>query len=277
MKEPVGILSMNSSDPLTSGTPLENRDESQVRSIENALRVLQSFSHDHPSLTISEAANLVGITRGTARRVLITFASMGLVTASGRNYIPTARIMTLGYGYLSSLPFWELSQSYLEELQKRLNESCSIATLDGPEIVYVARAAARRSMSLTLTVGSRLPAYATSMGRVLLAGLDESDLINHLASIEMRPLTPKTITSKEKLVDELRKVRRQGYAIVDGEREEGVRSAAAPIRIRSERVAAALNVSTNAGRVSLRELRERCLPALIETADAISGDLSITR
>lgn len=250
-----------------------NKDADGVRAIENGVHVLQAFSHEHPSLTISDAARLAGITRGTARRVLITFERMGLVRLLGRSYIPTARVLALGYGYLSSLPFWELAQPTLRELAETLNESCSIAVLDGGEIVYVARVAARRSMSLTLTTGSRLPAFATSMGRILLASLDEGPLMEFLAASQLSALTPKTITSRERLLDELRKVRRQGFAIVDGEREEGVRSAAVPIRQRNEQVIAALNVSTNAGRVSLRDLRDRCLPPLIATGEKLSWEL----
>jgi IclR family pca regulon transcriptional regulator len=182
-------------------------------------------------------------------------------------------VLRLGYGYLSALPWWEHAQPHMRALADEVRESCSIATLDGADIVYVAKVPASRTMSITLNVGSRLPAYPTSMGRVLLAALDADELKSCLDTVRLEALTPNTITDLDALRAELARVRDQGFAVVDGEREEGVRSAAAPLRDRSGTVLAALNISANAARVSLAELRERCVPKVVATAEAISADI----
>ena len=161
----------------------------------------------------------------------------------------------------------------MRALADRVRESCSMAALDGGEIVYVARVAGARAMAITLGVGSRLPAYPTSMGRVLLAALGEAELDGYLAATELRKLTADTLSSRAALLAELERVRAQGFAVVDGEREEGVRSAAAPVRDASGAVVAALNVSANAARISLETLRGECVPLLVETAAAISRDI----
>jgi IclR family pca regulon transcriptional regulator len=253
----------------------ENAVGDVIESVERALRILLIFSHEHPSLTLSEAARLAGLSRGTARRILLTFHRLGFVRLEGRQFFLTPRVLRLGYGYLSSLPVWELVQPHLRSLADSLNESSSAATLDGEDIVYVARVPSRQTMSLTLTVGSRLPAYATSMGRVLLAGLPKGQLERYLMGVRLTPLTPKTITDQRRLREELAKVHSQGYAVVDGEREAGVRSVAAPVYDRSATVVAAVNVSTSAARVGLREIRQEFVPKVVATARRISDDLSL--
>jgi IclR family pca regulon transcriptional regulator len=252
---------------------MSRQDPDVIDSVEKAFRVLQAFSGEHPSLTVSEAAELTGLSRATARRILLTCVKLGFAEAVDRRFRLTPRVLRLGYGYLSSLPIWERAQPHMRALADEVRESCSAATLDGEEIVYVARVPANRSMSIVLSVGSRLPAYPTSMGRVLLATLPEDALRRYLDSVELKALTPHTITDPAELERELRRVREQGYALVDGEREEGVRSAAAPVRDGTGAVIAAINVSANAGRVSVDELRERYVPRVVATAHAISGDV----
>lgn len=254
--------------------PADHAGRDIIVSVERALGVLQLFSHEHPALTLSEAAVLSRLSRGTVRRILMTFEALGFAKREGRYYSLTPRTLTLGYGYLSSLPLWDRAQPHMRALADSLNESCSAATLDGQDIVYVARVPSRRAMSVTLSVGSRLPAYATSMGHVLLAGLSPEEFSKYLTHVKLEPLTSKTIVSPDKLTAELGRVRARGYAIVDSEREEGVRSAAAPVRDRMGTVIAAINVSTNAGRVSMRELRERFVPEVLEAAKRISDDLA---
>ncbi|QXJ22387.1 helix-turn-helix domain-containing protein [Actinomadura graeca] len=252
---------------------MSRQDPDVIDSVEKAFRVLEAFSAEHPSLTVSEAAELTGLSRATARRILLTCVRLGYAEPDDRRFRLLPRVLRLGYGYLASLPMWERAQPHMRRLADEVRESCSAATLDGEEIVYVARAPAKRSMSIVLNVGSRLPAYPTSMGRVLLAALPEDGLRGYLGAVRLEPLTSHTITDPGALAEELGKVREQGFALVDGEREEGVRSAAAPVRDGSGAVIAAINVAANAGRVTVAELREEQVPLLVRTAEAISRDI----
>ncbi|MFC4052692.1 IclR family transcriptional regulator C-terminal domain-containing protein [Actinomadura syzygii] len=252
---------------------MSRQDPDVIDSVEKAFRVLEAFSADHPTLTVSEAAELTGLSRATARRILLTCVRLGFAEVDDRRFRLLPRVLRLGYGYLASLPIWERAQPHMRRLAEEVRESCSAATLDGEEIVYVARVPAKRSMSIVLNVGSRLPAHPTSMGRVLLAALPPDGLRERLGAMRLDRLTPNTITDPDALAAELGRVRDQGYAVVDGEREEGVRSAAAPVRDRSGAVIAAINVSANAGRVSVAELHERFVPLVVQAADAISRDI----
>jgi len=253
---------------------VSREDPDVIDSVEKALRLLQSFSGEAPAMSVSEAAAATGLTRATARRLLLTFERLGFAETDGRRFQLTARVLRLGYGYLAALPFWEHAQSHMRALSDEVRESSSLATLDGGEIVYVARVPASRMMTITFNVGSRLPAYPTSMGRVLLAALPAAELESYLDRTELKRLTDHTITDRAKLEAELARVAEQGYALVDGEREEGVRSAAAPVRNAGGGVIAALNVSANAARVPVAKLREEFVPRLLETADAITKDIA---
>lgn len=244
-----------------------------LQSLERGIAVIQVFSHEHPALTLSEVARLAGITRATARRILLTLEHLGFVRADGRSFSLTPRVLTLGWAYLSSLNLWEIAQPLMEDLVAETKESCSAATLDLPDIVYVARVPTRRIMTIALSVGTRLPAHATSMGRVLLAGLPESELHRFLAQTTLERYTDRTVTDPAELEAVLARVRAQGWALVDEELEVGLRSIAAPIRGADGRTIAALNVSTAASRVSHDELQGRFLPALLRTADSISTSL----
>lgn len=253
---------------------MSREDPDVIDSVEKALRLLQSFSGDAPAMSVSEAAGATGLTRATARRLLLTFERLGFAETDGRRFRLTARVLRLGYGYLAALPFWEHAQSHMRALSDEVRESSSLATLDGGEIVYVARVPASRMMTITFNVGSRLPAYPTSMGRVLLAALPPAELASYLDRTELKRLTATTITDRAALEAVLARVAEQGYALVDGEREEGVRSAAAPVRNAGGGVIAALNVSANAARVSVEKLRDEFVPRLLETADAITKDIA---
>jgi IclR family pca regulon transcriptional regulator len=244
-----------------------------IDSVAKALTLLQVFSQANPSLTISKAAELADLTRPTARRILLTLVHLGFAVTDGKNFTLTPKVLRLGFGYLAALPYWETAQPHLRRLAKEFEESCSMATLDEDEIVYLARIPANRNMAISLSTGSRLPAYATSLGKVMLAWLPQDALQNYLQRVELKALTPTTITDPVRLQEELSEVRQRGFAVVDGEREIGVRSAAAPIRIRNGSVVAAINVSANGMRVSHDELVESYVPKLVETADAISTEL----
>jgi IclR family pca regulon transcriptional regulator len=246
------------------------RETQSVQSLERGLAVLQVFSREHPAPTLSEVARLAGTTRATARRILLTLERLGHVRSDGRRFSLTPRVLALGWSYLSSLNLWEIAQPLMEDLVEQTGESCSAATLDLPDIVYVARVPTRRIMSITLGVGTRLPAHATSMGRVLLAALDDEDLDAFLGGGRLPALTERTITSPQVLRAAIEEVRAQGWALVDQELELGLRSVAAPIQDAEGRTVAALNVSGAVSRVSLAKLRDDILPGLLETADAVS-------
>jgi IclR family pca regulon transcriptional regulator len=249
----------------------EGRAQS-LQSLERGIAVIQVFSRERPSLTLSEVARLTGITRATARRILLTLEEVGHVRSDGRLFSLTPRVLTLGWAYLSSLNLWETAQPMMEELAQRTNESCSAATLDLPDIVYVARMPTRRIMTISLGVGTRLPAYCTAMGRVLLADLPGDELDAFLAEAELEPVTEHTITDRLRLREVIDGVRENGWALVDQELELGLRSVAAPLRA-NERTVAALNVAVAAPRVSLDELRGVILPELLSAAGHISAAL----
>jgi IclR family pca regulon transcriptional regulator len=244
-----------------------------LQSLERGIAVLQVFSQERPALTLSEVARLTGITRATARRILLTLEKLGHVRSDGRLFSLTPRVLTLGWAYLSSLNLWEVAQPLMEDLVEKTKESTSAATLDLPDIVYVARVPTRRIMTIALGVGTRLPAHATSMGRVLLADLPEPELDRYLAETQLERFTKRTVTDPEKLRGILAQVRKQGYALVDEELEIGLRSIAAPIRRGDGSTIAALNVSGATSRVTVEDLRDRFLSPLLETASGISASL----
>jgi IclR family pca regulon transcriptional regulator len=249
------------------------RETQSVQSLERGLAVLQVFSRENPAPTLSEVARLAGTTRATARRILLTLERLGHVRSDGRRFSLTPRVLALGWSYLSSLNLWEIAQPLMEDLVEQTGESCSAATLDLPDVVYVARVPTRRIMSITLGVGTRLPAHATSMGRVLLAALDTEELDAFLGKTPLESLTERTVTEPAALRAVIDEVRAQGWALVDQELELGLRSVAAPIQDGERRTVAALNVSAAASRVPLEKLREEILPSLLATADAVSTAL----
>lgn len=245
-----------------------------MQSLERGLAVFSAFSREQPTMTLSEVARSAGLTPATARRLLFTLCALGYASNDGKRFALTPKVLDIGYAYLSSLDLAGIAQTEMEALVERTHESCSAAVLDGSEIVYVVRVPTKRIMAISLGLGSRLPAHAASMGRVLLADLAPDDLDEHLARTELEPLTERTITDEDQLRAELDKVRRQGWSLVDQELEEGIRSVAAPLRDRHGRAIAALNVSSHAGRVKLATLRDEFLPDLLDTAKRISDRLA---
>lgn len=235
--------------------------------------MLQVFSREHPSVTLSEAANLTGLTRATARRILLTLQDLGYVRADGRRFLPTPRVLAIGYAYLSSMDTWQVAHPYLVELADLSQESCSAATLDGTEVVYVARVASRRVMAVNLSVGARVPAYATSMGRVLLAGLGPDRLDGYFGAVRLTPLTASTVTDEAALREIVAEVRDQGWSAVDQELEAGLCSIAAPIHDRDGDVVAALTICSHAGRVGVEQLREEFLAPLLHAAKQVSDQV----
>jgi IclR family pca regulon transcriptional regulator len=245
-----------------------------LQGLERGLAVIRAFSAANPSLTLSEVARAVGITPATARRILLTLEELGYVRSDSRRFSLTPRVLALGWAYLSSLDLGELAGPFMEELSATTRESCSIATLDLPDIVYVARVPTSRIMTVALGVGARLPAYPTSMGRVLLAGLPDDELTSYLSSLRAEPLTSRTLTGADKLRETIDRARNDGYALVDQELELGLRSIAAPIHDARGRIIAALNVSAHASRSTLTSLRTDVLPHLLASADQITTALT---
>jgi len=247
-----------------------------VQSLERGLAVIRAFDRTHPELSLSEVAAATGVTRAAARRFLLTLAELGYVRSDGRFFSLSPRVLELGYAYLSSLSLPEVAEPHLEHLAAEVNESSSVSVLDGFDVVYVARVPTSRIMTVSISVGTRFPAYATSMGRVLLAGLPDDELEAYLKDIKIERLTARTVASAAALRTELQRVRAQGWAMVDQELEEGLRAVAAPIRDRAGRVVAAVNVSAHAARTTLEAIRRDLVPPLLATAARISADLPAT-
>jgi IclR family pca regulon transcriptional regulator len=245
-----------------------------VQSLERGLAVIRSFSRDRPALTLSEIADLTGLTRAAARRFLITLKDLGYVGSDGRLFSLRPRVLELGYSYLSSLPIWDMAKPHLEDLADKVRETTSASVLDGTDIVFVARVETKRIMAMTLGVGSRLPAWATAMGRVLLADMRPADLDQYFAKVTLKPLSARTVTDEAELRRIIEQARSQGWTLVDQEVEEGVRSLAVPIRSTDGRAAAALTVCSHAFRVSVERVMDEFLPLVLETSKRITEEIS---
>ena len=238
-------------------------DPNFMTSLARGLLVIQALSESKLQLSISQLSKKTGLSRASARRCLHTLCELGFAgSEDARNFHLRPRVLMLGHSYLSSMPLSVAAQPILEHLSQILNESCSVALLDGVDIVYVARANVARVMAIDQGVGTRLPAFCTSMGRVLLAHLSAEELEAVLPIIEFTRYTEKTITSLEKLRQALTTVRREGYAIIDQELELGLRSMAVPLTSSAGRVVAAINVESHEQRVSLQDMQTRFLPYL---------------
>jgi len=250
----------------------QGHDGDFVQSLERGLAVIRAFDADHPSLTLSEVATSTGLSRAAARRFLRTLVQLGYMRSSGSRFELRPKILELGYAYLSSLTLPEVAMPHLEQLVEQVHESSSVSELDGGDVVYIARVPTKRIMTVTISVGTRFPAYATSMGRVLLAEMGDEELDRYLAEAAFERLTSRTVINPARLRAIVRETGRQGYAIVDQELEEGLRAVAAPIHGGADGTAA-INVSAHASRVSMAAMRDRILPALRETAQQIEADL----
>ena len=240
-----------------------------VESLARGLTVITSFGEGRCELTLTEVAEATGLARATARRALITLEHLGYVTTRGRFFRLTPRVLGLGFPPLSRTTLSDIATPHLVALSDRVHESTSLAVLTGDDIQYTARVAPSRIMSVNITVGTRLPAYATSLGRVMLADLPEPPLS------EQAPLTRLTVTDPAELRAVLDRVRRDGYALVDGELEEGVRALAVPVREHGGRVVAAVNVAMHSSRRTPEECVTDILPQLHATAARIEADLGV--
>jgi IclR family transcriptional regulator, pca regulon regulatory protein len=257
----------------TDGAPPPARNSDFVQSLDRGLAVIRAFGPDREQLSLSDVAHATGLTRAAARRFLLTLVSLGYVRSDGRKFSLRPRVLELGYAYLSGLALPDVAAPHMEELVARLHESSSISVLDGGHVVYVVRVPTKRIMTVAISVGTRFPAYATSMGRVLLAALPDEERERYLAEGPFAPLTDRTVTDPGKLRELLAQVAQQGYALVDQELEEGLRAIAVPIHGAPDVGTAAINVSAHASRVSVAALREQILPVLLDTVAQIEADL----
>ncbi|MGO4389367.1 IclR family transcriptional regulator C-terminal domain-containing protein [Microvirga sp. 2YAF29] len=247
----------------------QSGDRDFVASLEKGLLVIEAFDASRQRLTLSDVAKITGITRAAARRYLRTLTKLNYADFDGRYFSLSPRILRLGYAFLSSTSLSSRLQPSLERISEETGESSSAAMMDGDDIVYIARSATRRIMSIGLGVGSRLPAHCTSLGRAILAYQPDEVVEAYLERARLEARTPKTITSKAKLREVLQATRAQGYAIVDEELELGLRSIAVPLIQRNGQVTIALNISAQAARVPLGEMGTRYLPSLKAAGEAL--------
>jgi IclR family pca regulon transcriptional regulator len=249
---------------------LKPGDRDYVGALASGLEVLQAFDAEHPRMTLSEVATRTDMDRAKARRFLLTLHALGFVKRIGRQFELTPRVLQLGYAYQASNQYRTVIQQSLEDITAELGESSSLALLDGDDVVYVVRSAARhRLMAITLSVGTRLPAAYTSMGRVLLAQLGDAELESFLARVELEALTPSSVMSVEQLRYEIMNVREQGYSIVDQELDSGLRSVAVPVFSGHGELLGAINLSTNTARVDMATLTATYLPRLQKASETV--------
>ncbi|WPP46991.1 IclR family transcriptional regulator [Pseudomonas sp. AN-1] len=249
-------------------------DPNFMSSLARGLAVINAFQERKRHLTIAQISHRTGIPRAAVQRCLYTLMQLGYVATDGRTYALLPKVLTLGHAYLSSTPLAVSAQPFLDRISEQLHEACNLATLEGDEVLYIARSAIpQRLISVDLSVGSRLPAYCTSMGRILLAALDDDSLRAYLARADLKPRTSRTLHTPEALWENLMQVREQGWCIVDQELEQSLRSVAVPVRDASGQVLAAMNVSSHAGRVSRQELETRFLPALLAASRELGAQL----
>jgi IclR family pca regulon transcriptional regulator len=261
---------------MTEAVRSRPRDTDYVQSLARGLRVLTAFDAEQPTMTLSEVARATDLSPAAARRFLVTLTQLGYVAYDGRRYSLRPRVLELGYTYLSRLTLRDVAEPHLEQLAAEVHESSSMSVLDGDDIVYVSRVSTSRIMTISIGLGTRLPAHLTSMGRVLLAHLTPEEREGYLERATLTQRTRRTISGADDLRAELDRVRTQGWSLVDQELEEGLRALAVPVRSRRGVAVAAVNVATHASRSSLDDIRRALLPPLLATAARIEADLSIS-
>ena len=258
----------------SGGNIISPEDPAFVAALGRGLSVIQTFGAGREQQTLAEISKLTDLPRATVRRALLTLQSLGFIASDGKYFALTPSILSLGYAYLAATPLPRLLQPALESVSEKTHESASATILDGDEIVYIAQAATKRIMSVGLCVGSRLPAFCTSMGRVLLAARPPEEARARLGAMNFRALTPQTQTDVEALLDILARIRHDGYCLVDQELELGLRSVAVPVRDAQGCVVAAMNVSAQAARVSTNTLLTEMLPVLRSASAALTPALA---
>ncbi|NMH99489.1 IclR family transcriptional regulator domain-containing protein [Pseudonocardia acidicola] len=254
--------------------PREGTGPDFIEALARGLEVIAAFGPGRPTMSLTEVATATGLARPTARRILLTLTELGYVRSGERGFALTPRVLELGMAYVRSMGLWDVARPHMERLVARTNESCSIAQLDGSDIVYVARVAVPKIVSLAVQIGTRFPALQTSLGKVQLAALPADELDRVLAEPSRSGLVPRWQPGRAERDAELREVRARGWALTDEQLTRGIRSVAAPLRDGSGRVIAGINVNTHAAETSVERLLEHHLPLLLQTAGDISADFA---
>lgn len=247
----------------------DSADRNFINALSRGLAIIRAFANQRDQLTLSEISRLVDLPRATARRVLITLTKLGYVDSNGKYFKLTPKVLTLAQAYFSSAPLPHIARPYLEHVSSTLGESCSLSVLSGEEVIYIARSSLKRSASVEREVGVNLPAYCTSMGRVLLASLSQEDLDAYFNRAVIRKFNEKTVTDPQQLRHIIDHVRQQGFCIIDGELEPTLRAVAVPVRNAAGLVVAAAHISTDPNRVSVERLTNEFLPILQESVRQI--------
>jgi IclR family transcriptional regulator, pca regulon regulatory protein len=254
--------------------PRRHDDPDFIEAIARGLDVLKCFAPDRRRMTLAEVAAETGLARPTARRILRTLDSLGYVRADDGGFALTPRVLELGMAYVQSLGLWDVARPHMERLVAATGESSSVAQLDGSDIVYVARVAVPKIITLSVYIGTRFPATATSLGKVLLAGLGAGELEAALAEPGRSGVQPRRQPDRAELDGVLREVRARGWALTDEQLAPGIRSVAAPLRDAAGRVIAAMNVTVHAAETSVETLTGTYLPLLLRTAGEVSADFA---
>jgi IclR family pca regulon transcriptional regulator len=245
-----------------------------VRSLERGLAVIKSFGERRPEQTVADVAKAVGIDRSAARRFLLTLVQLGYVEQEGRFFRLQPQTLQLGYAYLSSLPWWRGAQRIAERLRDRVGQNCAVGVLDGDDVLYVAYASTARFPLLNRSVGVHLPAFATAIGRILMANLKADALDKHLRRMNLEKFTPVTLIDRKKILRVLAEIRANEFAYVDQELETGLRSIGVPIYNRGRDPVAAISISMIGGQLSAKMLRDRYLEPLRLASKEITETLS---
>ncbi|MEU8026941.1 IclR family transcriptional regulator C-terminal domain-containing protein [Micromonospora haikouensis] len=246
-----------------------------IEALARGLDVLRCFRPGQAVMTLSEVAGVTGLARPTVRRILLTLEELGYVRVADRGYALTPRVLELGMSYINSLTMWDVARPHMQRLVGQTGESTSMAQLDGGDIVYVARVAVPKIVTLAVTIGTRFPAPATSMGKVLLAALDPAGLDRALAEPSRSGVVSRWQPDRAELDRALRDVRAKGWALADQDLAPGIRSVATGVRNGDGRIVAALNVTVHAADTSVETLVDDHLPRLLRTAADISRDWAL--
>jgi IclR family pca regulon transcriptional regulator len=250
------------------GSPIE-----YVRALDRGLAVIRAFDADHPRQSLAEIARAVGLAPATARRLLHTLRSLDYVGTDGQRWWLRPRLLELGQAYLATTSVWDVVRERLARLAEEVHETASAGVLDGDDVIYVVRVPYRRIMSMDIEVGTRIPAVASSMGRVMLASVEADELDSILKRVSLRPITARTVATVGELRNVVAEVRAQGWCYMEEELEAGIQCVAAPVHDPTGRVIGSMTVSSHTTRLSSLEVRERLLPALLHAAENIDEDL----
>jgi IclR family transcriptional regulator, pca regulon regulatory protein len=253
----------------TEAADVRRRDRNQVAALANGMRAIEAFAASRQRMTLAEVAKHSGLTRAAARRYLHTLVANGYADFDGKRFQLTSRVLRLGHAYISSVPLPQIAQPIVEELGHRTDESIALSVLEGNESLTIASSAPRRILGIFTRIGTHLPALSTATGRVLLAGRPDDAIDDILRSARIQRLTPKTKTSSEQIWEELRRIRRAGYALNDEEIEVGLRVIAVPVRDNGGGIIASMCVSTYSGRYEVDQLTEKFLQPLLKASEKL--------